>query len=205
MVYLLMIAAVIAIDQITKNVVLSTVTMSGPPITVIDNFFYITCHRNSGAAWGLFQGGRKFFLVLTTVLLIVMVVLMIRIQSRWFRVALALIIGGAIGNFIDRFLVGGVVDFLDFYIFGYNFPTFNAADTCIVIGSALMVIYLSLFDKVIFVSGKSDETTEEETAEKLENDGETVGDSEVGQAETTEAGQKDLSEAEQNDSTERVL
>ena len=147
MIYLLIIILVIALDQITKNVVLQVVTMSGPPIPVIDNFFYITCHRNTGAAWGLFQGGRYFFLILTVVLLVVMAILMVRIKVKRFRLALALIIGGAIGNFIDRFMVGGVVDFLDFYIFGYNFPTFNAADSCIVIGSALLMIYFLFYDK----------------------------------------------------------
>ena len=155
MIYLLIIAAIVALDQITKYIVLTTVTMSGPRIVVIENFFYITCHRNSGAAWGLFQGGRYFFLVFTAVLLAALAVMLFRFKGRWLRTALAMIIGGAIGNYIDRIMVGGVVDFLDFYIFGYNFPTFNAADSCIVVGSALLIIYFMRSDNEIFKTEKA--------------------------------------------------
>ena len=161
MIYLLIIAAIVALDQITKYIVLTTVTMSGPRIVVIENFFYITCHRNSGAAWGLFQGGRYFFLVFTAVLLVGLAVMMFRFKGRWFRTALAVIIGGAIGNFIDRIMVGGVVDFLDFYIFGYNFPTFNAADSCIVVGSVLLIIYFMRSDNEIFKTEKADRSAAE--------------------------------------------
>ena len=132
---------VIAVDMITKNIVMNVVGIGGSHITVVDRFFYITCHRNSGAAWGILKEGRVFFLVLTTVLLIAMLFALIRFKDPFLRIALAFVIGGALGNYIDRLAVGSVVDFLDFYIFGYNFPTFNAADSAIVLGSALLLIY----------------------------------------------------------------
>jgi len=123
---------VAAFDQVTKNAVLSYIGLGGRPVAVIDAFFYITCHRNSGAAWGIFKEGRLFFLVITPVLLAVMLVFLFRNKNTLLRAALSFVIGGAVGNYIDRLLAGGVVDFLDFYIFGYNFPTFNAADSAIV-------------------------------------------------------------------------
>ena len=138
---------VILVDQITKNAVLSAIGVGGQPIVVIERFFYIVCHRNSGAAWGILKNGRLFFLIVTPLLLIAMLVFILRNKDTLLRVALAFVVGGAVGNYIDRLFVGSVVDFLDFYIFGYNFPTFNAADSAIVFGSALMVIYTFRYKK----------------------------------------------------------
>ena len=136
-----LIVFVVFADQFTKSVVLSEIGIGGRPIAVVEKFFYIVCHRNSGAAWGLMKNGRVFFIILTPVVLIALIILLTRNKDALLRVALSFIIGGAVGNFIDRLLVGSVVDFLDFYIFGYNFPTFNAADSSIVLGAALLIIY----------------------------------------------------------------
>jgi len=135
------IVCVVIIDQVTKNAVLTHIGLGGQPISVIDSFFYIVCHRNSGAAWGILKEGRIFFLIITPILIAAMFIFFFRNKNPLLRVALSFVIGGAIGNFVDRLLVGGVVDFLDFYIFGYNFPTFNAADSAIVFGTALLVVY----------------------------------------------------------------
>jgi signal peptidase II len=67
---------------------------------------------------------------------------MFKVKDRKFRALVSVFAGGALGNFVDRLLHGSVVDFLDFYIFGYNFPTFNVADSFIVVGTFLLVIYL---------------------------------------------------------------
>ena len=142
--------AVVAADRLTKAWALETVGIGGEPLTVIDGFFYITCHRNSGMAWGLFQGGRAFFVALTAVLLVVMAIAFVLADAFLFRAALSLAIGGAIGNFIDRVADGSVVDFLDFYIFGYNFPTFNVADMSLVFATTLICVYL------IFAGSASD-------------------------------------------------
>ena len=138
---------VVIVDQATKNLVLANIGIGGQPIIVIERFFYIVCHRNSGAAWGILKNGRMFFLVMTPVLIIGMCVLLVRNKDMLLRFALSFIIGGAIGNYIDRLFVGSVVDFLDFYIFNYNFPTFNAADSSIVLGAALLIIYSLLTGK----------------------------------------------------------
>ncbi|MCL2057495.1 MAG: signal peptidase II [Oscillospiraceae bacterium] len=140
-------AFVIAVDQVTKHAVLSVIGIGGRPVIVVDRFFYIVCHRNSGAAWGILKDGRVFFLIITPLMLAAMLVFLIRNKSVLLRLALSFVIGGAAGNFIDRLIVGSVVDFLDFYIFGYNFPTFNAADSSIVLGAALMIVFTFRMEK----------------------------------------------------------
>jgi len=132
---------IVIVDQITKNAVLSHIGIGGKPVTVVERFFYIVCHRNSGAAFGILKDGRAFFLVLTSVLLVIMFIFIVKSNDAFLRISVAFVMGGAIGNYIDRLFVGSVVDFLDFYIFGYNFPTFNAADSSIVLGAALLIIY----------------------------------------------------------------
>jgi len=135
------ISFVVLTDQFTKYIVLDRIGELGRPVAVVDNFFYIVCHRNSGAAFGILQGGRLFLIIVTPLLIAALFVFLFRIKNTFFRIALSFVIGGAIGNYIDRFMAGGVVDFLDFYIFGYNFPTFNAADSSIVLGTALLIVY----------------------------------------------------------------
>ena len=148
MLYIFIVAAVVVLDQWTKHIVLHTVGIGGEPVTVIDGFFYIVCHRNSGAAWGMLQNGRYFFIILTVVVFVFAAFVMIKIKDTIFRSLLSLFVGGALGNFIDRLINGSVVDFLDFYIFSYNFPTFNTADSCIVVGTISLAVYI-LFHKDI--------------------------------------------------------
>ena len=143
-----LIVFVVAADQITKNIVLTHIGVGGKPLIVIERFFYIVCHRNSGAAWGILKNSRVLFLVMTPIILIAMLIILIRYEDILLRLSISFIAGGAIGNFIDRLLVGSVVDFLDFYIFGYNFPTFNAADSSIVLGAALLIIYSFRYEKL---------------------------------------------------------
>lgn len=132
---------VVIVDQLTKYAVLTAIGAGGKPLTVIEGFFYIVCHRNSGAAWGILKDAGVFFLAVIPILVVVMAVFLVKTRDPLLRIALSFVIGGAIGNYIDRIFAGGVVDFLDFYIFGYNFPTFNAADSSIVLGSALLVFF----------------------------------------------------------------
>ena len=130
-----------ALDQIVKQIVISKIPY-GEIIPVIDKFFYLTYHENKGAAWGFFQNGRIFFIVLTLLISIVIVYMIAKSKDKLLKLSLAVILGGALGNFIDRVLKGGVGDFLDFHIFSYHFPTFNVADMFVVIGTILLAIYL---------------------------------------------------------------
>ena len=136
------VAVTIIVDQITKFLVVKYMTL-GQSISVIDNFLYITSHRNEGAAWGILQGKMIFFYVVTLVV-IGLVILWIRKldikKEKLLVIALSLILGGALGNFIDRVMYQHVVDFINTYIFGYDFPIFNIADSALCIGVFLMAV-----------------------------------------------------------------
>ena len=139
---LAIVAVTIIVDQLTKFLVVKYMTL-GQSISVIDNFLYITSHRNEGAAWGILQGKMIFFYVLTLVV-IGLVILWIRKldikKEKLLVIALSLILGGALGNFIDRVMYQHVVDFINTYIFGYDFPIFNIADSALCIGVFLMAV-----------------------------------------------------------------
>lgn len=139
---LLIVAATIIIDQLTKFLVVQYMTI-GQSISIIDNFIYITSHRNEGAAWGILQGKMLFFYVVTLIVIGVVILWIRRLDVKTEKllvIALSLILGGAIGNFIDRVMYQHVVDFIDTYIFGYNFPIFNIADSALCIGVFLMAV-----------------------------------------------------------------
>lgn len=119
----------------------------GDRITVIENFLYITSHRNRGAAWGILQGQMWFFYIVTAIVLVMLVIYIQKLKpnQKLFGIALAFMLGGAIGNFIDRIFRKEVVDFIDTYIFTYDFPIFNIADSALVIGVGVILI-LTLFE-----------------------------------------------------------
>lgn len=138
--------AIIIFDQLTKWIVVKEMEL-GESIPVIDNFLYITSHRNRGAAWGILQGQMWFFYVITIIVVIGLIVYIRKINKadKWLGVALGLMLGGAIGNFIDRVFRQEVVDFVNTYIFTYDFPIFNVADSALAVGVGIMFI-LTLFE-----------------------------------------------------------
>lgn len=136
------VAVTLVVDQLTKFLVVKYMTI-GQSISVIDNFLYITSHRNEGAAWGILQGKMIFFYVVTLIVVGVVIVWISRLdikKEKLLVIALSLILGGALGNFIDRVMYQHVVDFINTYIFGYDFPIFNIADSALCIGVFLMAI-----------------------------------------------------------------
>ena len=136
------VAITLVIDQLTKFLVVNYMTI-GQSISVIDNFLYITSHRNEGAAWGILQGKMTFFYIVTLVVIGVVILWIRRLdmkKEKLLIIALSLILGGALGNFIDRVMYQHVVDFINTYIFGYDFPIFNIADSALCIGVFLMGI-----------------------------------------------------------------
>lgn len=131
----------LCIDQISKLLVVNLLTKTDS-ITIIKNFFYLTYINNDGAAFSILVG-KRIFLILIAVLVIVMLICYIKknnIQNKLELVSISLIIGGSLGNLMDRVVKGYVIDFLDFKIFNYNFPIFNLADTFIVIGVFLLLL-----------------------------------------------------------------
>lgn len=142
MIFFLIAVIAFVIDQATKYWIATSLSIN-EQIPVIGNFFLITSHRNRGAAFGILQDQRWFFVIVTTVVLIGLVWYMLKIrksENRLLQTALSLVLGGAVGNFFDRALTGEVVDFLQFNFGSYTFPIFNVADSCIVIGVGLIIL-----------------------------------------------------------------
>jgi signal peptidase II len=146
--YYLIALLVIALDQLTKWMIVKKMEY-GESIEIIENLLYITSHRNRGAAWGILQGQMWFFYIITIAVIIGLVYYIQKMakESRLLGVSLALMLGGAIGNFIDRVVRQEVVDFVHTYIFSYSFPVFNVADAALSIGVGLLVIHMFLEEK----------------------------------------------------------
>ncbi|QNU37846.1 signal peptidase II [Geobacillus sp. 44B] len=145
-IYYIIALAVIAIDQWTKWLVVKYMRL-GESIPIIPNVLYITSHRNRGAAWGILQGQFWLFYLITVIVVIGLIVYIQRLSrgERLFGVALGLMLGGAIGNFIDRLFRKEVVDFIHAYIGTYSFPVFNIADSALTLGVALLFIKMFFF------------------------------------------------------------
>ena len=142
------VAAILILDQATKFIVDHTIPLHHS-IPVIDDLFSLTYIRNTGAAFGMLAGSaahfRIPFLVLFSVLAIVFIIVMVRrLPDREIGLitALAFILGGAIGNLIDRIAYCEVIDFFDFYWSRYHWPAFNLADSFITVGVLITVFYL---------------------------------------------------------------
>lgn len=146
----------VVFDQATKYWAAS-VLKNGQSIKLVGNFLRFTYAENKGAAFSILQDQRMFFLVITVVMMIFLAYIYFKTENitKISRLSIAMIAGGAIGNFIDRLLLGYVIDFIDVR-FGnfYNFPIFNIADSFVVCGTILMII-LILFNK--FETSESDE------------------------------------------------
>jgi len=139
--YLLLIVVLVSIDQFSKYLIVSNVALDTKDIVLVKNFFNITYVRNYGAGFSILQNQRLFLVLVSFVAVIVVAYLLVKSKNNETisRICYLLIIGGAIGNMIDRLLIGYVVDFLDFNIFGYDFPVFNLADCFITIGCFLLM------------------------------------------------------------------
>ena len=133
---------VLIFDQISKNLVDLFISLNDS-ITVIKKFFYLTYIYNEGAAWSILNG-KRIFLILIGIVSLYLIYTFIKDfkENKRNIVAFSLIIGGILGNLFDRIFLGIVRDFLDFKIFGLNYPIFNIADCAICIGVILLLIAL---------------------------------------------------------------
>ncbi len=138
--------AIAVIDQIIKFFVSNNLKPIGS-INVIDNLLTLTYVENRGVAFGMFTDMRWIFVALTSIMLFLIIFYMFkkRPTGKMFYVSAALIIGGGIGNLIDRIFNGYVIDYLSLSFFP---PVCNFADYCITIGTVLLVIYLLFFSDV---------------------------------------------------------
>lgn len=144
MIYTILIIIGIILDRFTKAYAISHF-IENPVFTNFINFLYV---ENRGAAFGILQNKRIFFLVLTLVVVIYLLYYFIRnIKSnpKLLNISLSLIVSGALGNFYDRLFHGFVVDFIEFSFF--SFPVFNVADILVTIGSVFLIIFI-IFGKM---------------------------------------------------------
>ncbi|MEE9165626.1 MAG: signal peptidase II [Nitrospinota bacterium] len=142
---LLIVVGLVFLDQATKLYIDSHMKLH-QSVEVIKNFFQITYIRNSGAAFGILSGFKSPWLTLFFMLITVVAAGIILFyyhktpeNQRLTLVSFALIISGAIGNFIDRVFYGEVIDFLYFHWYQHYWPAFNVADSCITIGVSLLL------------------------------------------------------------------
>ena len=134
---LLIVASVIVLDQITKYLIAAYLS----PFDSIEvfPFLHIVNVRNTGAAFGSFRGaGSGFFIVISVIAIIFVISLLVKRTYNY--IGLSLVLGGAIGNLIDRILYGKVVDFIDFSIGSFHWPAFNVADSSLTVGIAVILL-----------------------------------------------------------------
>jgi signal peptidase II len=144
--------SIVLLDQLTKQQIMQTMRLH-ESIPIIPNLFSLTYIRNPGAAFGLLAGSsnafRMVFFGLTSIFALgLLSTILVRMPEQdWVgRVSVAAILGGAIGNLIDRLRFGEVIDFLDVYIENYHWPAFNVADSTITVGVIFLIIHFA-FEK----------------------------------------------------------
>ncbi|MEQ9606979.1 MAG: signal peptidase II [Kiloniellaceae bacterium] len=139
--------AVLLGDQLSKWVILKVV-MQPPRIIEVTGFFNLVLTYNTGVSFGMFQGDavwKPFLLIAVNVVVSLGLLVWLRKESRGgtgaglLPVAVGLVVGGALGNAVDRLYLPGVADFLDFHLAGWHWPAFNLADSAIVCGVVLIV------------------------------------------------------------------
>jgi signal peptidase II len=136
------------LDQFTKNWIVKTFPLRGPGRVVIEDFFYLHHIDNTGIAFGQFNGGAYSNYIFGAVALGALTLIMWFYRKGMFpgvlsRIAIALLVAGVCGNFTDRLLHGYVVDFLSFDLhvpFAHPWPSFNVADSCVVVAACLLAI-----------------------------------------------------------------
>jgi len=153
------ISTVLVLDQLTKHLVQKNIRLYDV-IQVIPGFFNLTHVRNKGAAFSLLStlpdGWRSAFFVAVTLVAVAAIGVLIRkSHERLLVSAFSLIIGGALGNVIDRVRYGEVVDFVQWYVKSYYWPSFNVADSAITVGVALLVVDMLFVKRTEAISSKS--------------------------------------------------
>lgn len=138
---------IIVLDQVSKYAAVKYLKENSPYI-IIKNFFQLHYVENYGAAFGILQDRKIFFVIITSIVIIGIIFFLVKSSyglNRMMEIALVILLGGSIGNLIDRIRLGYVVDFISVkFGKGYDFPVFNIADISIVIGTFLIMIMVLL-------------------------------------------------------------
>lgn len=148
----------VLLDQISKFIVVKNIPVNDS-IVLIEDFFSLSHVRNTGAAFGMLSNQRWIFMLFTVIVIVGAVVALCsgRVKNHFGILSLALVIGGGIGNMIDRLFLGEVVDFFAFNFWGYQFAVFNVADIFVCCGTVILALY-------IFFSGDFDDSKKKEDA-----------------------------------------
>lgn len=149
MLYLLILITVF-LDQIIKFFIINNFS-HGQSQAIIKGIFHLTYVQNTGAAFGIFKNANNFFIVISIIIILFLLFYRYYYFERNFyiNISIGLIIGGAIGNLIDRIFLNFVVDYLDFRVW----PVFNLADSAIVVGAGILIIYI-LWTDIDFINYK---------------------------------------------------
>lgn len=141
---------IIGFDQYFKQLAITYLsTRADFSVPIIKDFFHLTYVENRGAAFSLFEGKSVFLIGASVLISVVFIVVLLsnKVKSKFVMFAIALVIGGGIGNLVDRIARGYVVDYFDLRVI--NFAIFNFADCCVVVGTILIMIY------ILFIEGKT--------------------------------------------------
>lgn len=173
-------ALILLLDQLSKWIIKSSMQLYDS-IPVLGDFFRLTYVENPGMAFGIRISDNVFFSVFAVIASLVLLLYLFRLKAeeRWARVAMTIILGGALGNLLDRIFRGRVVDFLDFEFFnihippfklfslqfsGYSlerWPVFNVADIAVSVGMVMLLIYILFLDESADTSVKADQDASE--------------------------------------------
>ncbi len=138
-----LILAIVVLDQASKWLIVEHV-MRPPRVLPLTGFFNLVLTHNTGISFGMFRGGEawtRWVLVAAALGIVAALLVWLRRQPELPNaISVGLICGGAVGNVIDRILVGAVIDFLDFHLGGWHWPAFNVADSAITVGVAVMIL-----------------------------------------------------------------
>ena len=132
----------VVLDFVVKIIINNNIALYDS-INIIPNFFFIFFFINTGAAFSIMENNRVLFIIIAIIALILIYkyLIMNKVIDRYLMISYSMLVGGIIGNMIDRIIYGYVIDYLSFNIFGYNFPIFNLADTFIVISIIMLLLY----------------------------------------------------------------
>lgn len=157
--FILTVVFSVGIDQITKYLAVKYLLPIGT-FPIIEDVLHLTYVENTGAAFGMMKDSRWIFMTVSTVAIIAIAYVLYKygLEMPFASFCLSMILGGGIGNMIDRIALGYVVDFVDFRLI--NFAVFNGADSFVCVGAFLLIIYL--FSDIVKESKAAKNTTEEE-------------------------------------------
>lgn len=131
---------ILIIDQVSKSLIEIFFKLN-ESVPVIQDFFYVTVAHNTGGAWSIFSNHSYLFIIASVLAIILLVKFMFGFKNNLRNnIAFACLFGGIFSNLADRIFLGYVRDFLDFKIFGYDYPIFNIADVTIVVGVILLIV-----------------------------------------------------------------